>query len=234
MRPKIAILTTVKDTNADITNLLGDNAYLINVEMSVALTLSGSEPCYITPNSIEQQLDELKPDGVLLPGGDFVFEKDYYTTQSVYSGAVNERFISYKNVLEYSVNTGTPLLGICAGMQVLGGYLGGKITPVLNHRNTGVKYSHKVKLNSRLGKYFGNAKEFYVNSNHNEMLIKKFGSHFNVLAESKDGVIEAIEPKKKWANFVVGVQWHPERLAMCDIRQKMIFDAFVNAARQRF
>ena len=47
---------------------------------------------------------------------------------------------------------------------------------------------------------------------------------------SRDGVIEAIEPRTDWA--CVGVQWHPEKMG--EPEQRGLFDQLVAATRGRY
>ena len=55
--------------------------------------------------------------------------------------------------------------------------------------------------------------------------MKRLGRGLITNATAKDGVIEGIESQDH--TFVLGVQWHPERLADRDISQKKLFAAFV-------
>jgi len=50
-----------------------------------------------------------------------------------------------------------------------------------------------------------------------------------VVAQSPDGVIEAVEMPGR--RFVVGVQWHPEWLYDRQPEMKRIFEALVQAAK---
>jgi gamma-glutamyl-gamma-aminobutyrate hydrolase PuuD len=49
-----------------------------------------------------------------------------------------------------------------------------------------------------------------------------------VSASARDGVIEAVEISGQ--PFVIGVQWHPERLWVEDESAQRLFSAFVQAA----
>ena len=56
------------------------------------------------------------------------------------------------------------------------------------------------------------------------------GEGLQPVAYAEDGVVEAIEctdPNR----FILGVQWHPERVRFDDHREK-IFGGFINAARK--
>lgn len=65
--------------------------------------------------------------------------------------------------------------------------------------------------------------EINVNSKHNYHVSKV--NRFKVSAYSEDGLIEAIELPGK--NFVMGVQWHPEKMVDYDEDANKLFDHFV-------
>ena len=63
-----------------------------------------------------------------------------------------------------------------------------------------------------------------VNSQHRYHITKV--NNFKVSAYSEDGLIEAIElPNKK---FVMGVQWHPEKMIKYDEYANKIFEKFIS------
>lgn len=68
-----------------------------------------------------------------------------------------------------------------------------------------------------------------VNSFHHQS-VKEIGSDFRISARSDDGVIEAIE--RKGNSFVLGVQWHPERMYQKDKRSLTLFQEFVKWASE--
>ncbi|MDR3208954.1 MAG: gamma-glutamyl-gamma-aminobutyrate hydrolase family protein [Rickettsiales bacterium] len=220
--PKIVILLAEKDGN--YTRV--DECY------SKYVIAAGGIPVHLTPELIDMQLAAVNPRGLILPGGDFPFPDEYYIDKPFYPGKAGIRFDAYREMINYSVAHHIPLLGICAGMQAMAGYLGGKIgNPAKGHRVED-EYAHNVAIcpDSLLMKIVA-AHSIMVNSSHNEFVaaVGKFGT----AAISDDGIIEAIEPRSPWADFVLGVQWHPEKLAEKDERQAAIFNAFVKAAKHR-
>jgi putative glutamine amidotransferase len=58
--------------------------------------------------------------------------------------------------------------------------------------------------------------------------VKVPGQGLVVSASARDGVIEAVELSS--APFVIGVQWHPERLFADDAPSQHLFSAFVQVA----
>ena len=68
-----------------------------------------------------------------------------------------------------------------------------------------------------------------INSSHHQA-IDKPGQSLRVTARASDGTIEGVE----WTgdpNWVVGVQWHPERM-VGDVFSERLFSDFVAAARE--
>ena len=91
-------------------------------------------------------------------------------------------------------------------------------------------YSHYVNVekNSLLESIAGQT-EFKVNSFHHQA-VRNVVSPFIVTARASDGVIEAIESTEH--QFVLGVQWHPEPLALNeDHISKAIFQRFIEACQ---
>src|SRR5262245_15847359 len=116
-----------------------------------------------------------------------------------------------------------PLLGICLGCQEINVALGGSLHQHIEGHEGGREHPVEVGK-SQLGDLVGRAPT--VNSYHHQA-IHKLGKGLKVTART-DGVIEGIESEKH--RFVVGVQWHPERIASRP-EQKKLFQAFVQAAR---
>lgn len=128
--------------------------------------------------------------------------------------------------------TDKPLLGICLGSQWLNVLHGGSLVQDIPsavgtvHRDT----SHPVELvaGSRLAKIFG-ATEMEVNSLHHQA-VKRVGDGLRVAARAPDGVVEAVEATDP-GRFLVGVQWHPEKIFSEQPRQLRLFEAFIKEAQ---
>jgi putative glutamine amidotransferase len=128
-----------------------------------------------------------------------------------------------------------PVLGICAGPQLCTIALGGKlIQHVENHiAHTSLRdREHRITIKGGhiMKDLFGET-SITVNSNHHQAADpQNMGEGLQPVAYAEDGVVEAIEctdPNR----FVLGVQWHPERVRFDDQREKL-FGGFINAARQ--
>jgi len=51
------------------------------------------------------------------------------------------------------------------------------------------------------------------------------------VAKSPEGIVEATETRDP-SRFLIGVQWHPEKMLPTDSRQGKLFKAFIAAAAE--
>jgi len=135
---------------------------------------------------------------------------------------------------------GTPVLGVCRGMQLLNVASGGTLHQHLpdvvgvtvEHRSPlrGVKASHVVEVvtDTRMEEIVGRS-ELTVNSFHHQA-IDDLGEGLRVNARAPDGVIEGVEGTDE--AFVLGVQWHVESLAPEQSRHGALVAALVDAGRR--
>lgn len=130
-----------------------------------------------------------------------------------------------------------PLLAICGGLQLVNIVLGGSLEQhlpeapgvTLPHDGQPGPFVHDVNVEpgSRLAAIAGTA-TLAVNSSHHQAVACP-GRGLHVTARSTDGVIEALETDHP-GDFLVAVQWHPERL-MAYPRHLALFKALVEAAK---
>jgi putative glutamine amidotransferase len=145
--------------------------------------------------------------------------------------------------------TGKPVFGICYGLQSLNVWRHGTLIQHLpqidlphpehgngNHVNhqpgREVEKAHALVLagDSRLSHVLREKTNLYVNSSHHQA-IDRPGDGLAVVATSpEDGVIEAVEGTDP-TQFVVAVQWHPERSYDSSAASRALFAAFMDAAR---
>jgi len=135
---------------------------------------------------------------------------------------------------------GLPMLGICRGAQVLGVALGGELVQDIGSeianaeqhapREGAKSPRHWVALapGRRLRAILG-ADRVRVNSFHHQAN-GRLGPKVQAVAWSPDGVVEGIEGAG--TAFVIGVQWHPERMWRRAPRQGRLVAAFMAAARE--
>lgn len=126
-----------------------------------------------------------------------------------------------------------PVLGICAGCQLLNIITGGKLIQHLDnageHRG-GMKHWAKITADGFFARAVGKncGETLTVNSFHHQALNKNFiGKDLQITAEAFDGTVEAVEiPGER---MVLGVQFHPERM---DDLAPGIFGLLIEQARK--
>ena len=91
-----------------------------------------------------------------------------------------------------------------------------------------LEHGATLAAGSHLRKLAGTA-EVKINSSHHQS-IDRPGEKLQVTARGTDGIIEGVEMESP-RDWVVGVQWHPERMPDDALAQELFAD-FVGAARK--
>jgi putative glutamine amidotransferase len=196
--------------------------------VKIALTASPAEVAQLASSC----------EGVLLPGSgaDVNPEKYGHSRIAACADADPAREAVDELLMQDAANLHKPLLGICYGFQSWNVWRGGTLiqdlNTAVNHKpGREVREAHRVSVdkNSNIAKITGKT-ELVVNSSHHQALDQP-GDGLTVVARSvEDGVVEAVEGTGE--QFVVAVQWHPERIADTDPASRALFAAFVEAAAQ--
>jgi putative glutamine amidotransferase len=189
------------------------------------------------PGLIATYLDAA--DGLVLSGGEDVHPSFYGEIVLEKCGPIDEKRDLFEFALFHgAVARAMPILGICRGMQVMavasGGSLyqdvaycpGAETIHIGTWQACGEMPSVRLAPGSLLRRIIGKA-SLPINCHHHQ-LIKALSRDCRVGAVAADGMIEGIEMAR--APFVVGVHWHPERLAEADRRHRKLFEALVRAA----
>ncbi len=108
-----------------------------------------------------------------------------------------------------AADAGTPLLGVCRGLQILAVAFGGTLTGNLGLSHVLPKVGHPVttRPGSLVQSVLGDRPT--VTSLHHQAVADP-GPSWRATAWADDGVVEAIEWQGNTAWPVLGVQWHPE------------------------
>ena len=210
-----------------------------------AVRKAGGEPVLVSlSDRTEQKRLIATMDAFVLPGSPADVKPEEY-------GKVNDglsapadllREEADRAILAHAFSEKKPVLAICYGCQLLNVYLGGTLIQDVRSE-LGTTTAHRKKdlspepkddpvhgatfeVGSKLGELAlgGNAE---INSSHHQAIAKP-GRNLRVTGHSTDGIIEGVEWRGD-SNWVVGVQWHPERM-FGDAFSERLFRDFVTAA----
>ncbi len=182
-------------------------------------------------------------DGLILTGGIDVDPVLYGQERNAKVRHVDPRRDEFElTVLRRALDADLPVLAICRGHQLLNVALGGSL---LQHIEGDGHRAHKdgempsrwhavqLETGSRLHAAYRTG-EMVVNSRHHQAVLEEtLAPDLHCVARSSHGLVEGVESASH--SWVVGVQWHPERLesdhpAFAE-RSRNLFQAFVAATR---
>ena len=184
---------------------------------------AGGIPVVIPPFEEVASLDTLldRLDGILLSGGADL--NPLYLGEEPLPGLHDicpQRDEAELRLIRMAFHRQIPMLGICRGIQMMVAALDGTIyqdlktqcknQPLVKHsQELSREYaSHTVWIDDNsLLRGLIQAGTLAVNSFHHQA-VRDAGPHLKVVAQSADGVVEAVESKEH--KSLLGVQWHPE------------------------
>ncbi|HEY8381087.1 MAG TPA: gamma-glutamyl-gamma-aminobutyrate hydrolase family protein [Microvirga sp.] len=225
-RPRIAVLL---DENTST----GGTRYDMTKAYFTAVHSAGGSPFGIPyfPDMVPEVVEGF--DGFLAVGGRFAYPDTWYVPGEISPSPASERLAVERGLMEGFIAADKPVLGLCAGMQMLACLHGGRLVPDLRslgpeigeHDRREVMHPVAIAPGSRLAAILGST-SLEVNSFHREALVEP-GEGITVTARAPDGIIEAIERIE--SRFAIGLQWHQELLSGSDHPGNRIFEAFVRA-----
>jgi putative glutamine amidotransferase len=213
----------------------------------LALRAAGAEPVVLSLGLSAGHIDKICEtlDGALLTGSPADVEPSRFgaARHVATSDPDAHRERTDWALLEHCFAGQKPLLAICYGIQTLNVFLKGTLVQDIpsetesslahatNDKSVAPEVFHTAAIasGSKLSQIAGAASEVRVNSSHHQSILET-GHDLRVTARAPDGVVEAVE----WtgdANWVLGVQWHPERMAT-DTLAQFLFRELVQAARK--
>lgn len=212
--------------------------YAIRDSYFNAVSAAGGVPIGIPfmADLVDEYLDRIQ--ALIIPGGDFALDSTWYVKDDKPGFEPTPRLDFDVEIITKALSRNIPLLGICAGMQIMGGMHGCKLTSDINayvktrlchsYGVTADEYAHDIDVveDSMLAGIVGK-KVIAVNSRHKEGIVE-ICDKVTVAGRSDDGVIEAIEIAGH--KFALGVQWHPEFFIRENEPNFKIFQALVKAA----
>ena len=211
-----------------------------------AVSRADAEPVPLSvrhPDALAEAMAHL--DGFVLPGSQHDVNPAEYSAANCGKCEPPDllREETDRAVLAHAFGELKPVLAICYGCQILNVFLGGTLIQDIHtgvqtgipHRKKDIQPEppddpwHPVRFTakSQLAKV-ARATEAIVNSSHHQAIAKP-GRQLSITGQALDGIVESVE----WngdANWVIGVQWHPERM-IGDPLADRLFSELVSAAR---
>ncbi len=213
-----------------------------------AVRAAGAEAVVISLGLSQPHLSKIAAtlDGVLLTGSPADVDPALFRAQRHYRCAdpdPDRERVDFA-LLEHCLGEQKPVLAICYGIQSLNVFLSGSlIQDIPSEIKTTIEHDWddepgapdrmhglRISADSRLAQ-IARGEQALVNSSHHQS-IREPGRDLRVVSRAVDGVIEAVE----WsgdANWVMGVQWHPERMAETDALSRGLFADLVGVAAMR-
>lgn len=211
-----------------------------------ALVAAGAEPVVLSLGLSAEHLEKIAStlDAALLTGSpaDIDPSRFHAARHSATSDPDRDRERTDWALLDHCLTERKPLLAICYGIQSLNVFLGGSLVqdipselsaPIAHEtedENAAPEVFHTARIEpgSKLAAIRQDSNEARVNSSHHQSILEP-GRDLRVVSRAPDEVIEAVE----WtgdSNWVLGVQWHPERMARSDAFAQSLFRGLVRAA----
>jgi putative glutamine amidotransferase len=207
-----------------------------------AVRTAGGEPVEIslslTPAELTRMAKSL--DGFILPGSPADVEPRRFGSAGHPQNANPDKRREHTDdgLLEHALATVKPVLAICYGAQLLNVHLHGTLVQDIPSEVQNVMDNdggearnealHPIRVERGTLAELAGGPTVRVNSSHHQA-VRAPGRGLRVTARAADGVIEAVE----WTagpGWVVGVQWHPERM-QSDAFASALFRRLVEEAR---
>jgi len=229
-RPIIGITVDVED---DLF-VSSPGAYMSVVEAAGGLPII--IPYYENDDTIKELVDLC--DGFLFSGGNDISPERYGEETLPVCGemALKRDDLEFR-MLDEILKTDKPILAVCRGAQFINVAFGGtlyqdissQLKTELRHKQSEPKFAHSHSVNIRKGTPLYSlmgCDRIAANSFHHQA-IKDIGEGLEVMAESDDGIVEALY--YTGGRYIRAYQWHPERLCAIDEHQRRLFSDFINA-----
>lgn len=194
-----------------------------------AIQKAGGMAEFIHPGSRKRDLMD-HFDGFLIPGGKDI-DPVLYNEEQTYaiSREAQKRTDFELFLLREATKKRKPVLGICYGMQVINTFFKGSLYQDIQSQKSGSR-DHRKGLHplSVEENPFLSSGYHEVNSTHHQA-VKEPGKGLISFTCSDDGIIEGVY-LRDYA-FLVGVQWHPER--MDNALTRALFSSFIEVCHER-
>lgn len=234
-KPIIGILSNLLISSGGV--FPGQEQIYVNTEYVQSIVWAGGVPLLLPV--IEDEADIVTQiqhvDGLLLTGGcdinPLVYgEEPQEELGFIFPAVDDHQFAAVRAALRLN----KPMLGICRGVQLLNVAFGGTLYQHLGKSTTKLKHfqkskmdvpGHTVKIIPGTNLHNIIKKDRFITNSFHHQAVKKLATDFIVNSVALDGTIEGIE--REGAPFILGVQWHPERMSAKSPEMLNLFKAFV-------
>jgi len=190
---------------------------------------------------LDEALKKLKScDGLLLTGGEDIYPELY---GQAYDSTLCDPPNRYRDSLEMklfqlAIENNIPVMGICRGMQMINVASGGSLyfdlrtqkDTLVSHRfpnYTPARHTVNVVANSILANAV-KVQSGEVYSNHHQG-VRDLAHGLRAIAYANDSLVEAVQLTDTTGfAFLLGVQWHPEKMDFTNPLSGNIAKSFVN------
>lgn len=230
----------------------GDEYYSVSKNYLRAVMNTGAKIRFLDYENPYKQMQNC--DGAILPGGAFNNPESFYVDGKVLGDEIGKRYFAYRAVIAEAYKKHKPLLGICAGAQMIGALLGNMkmyrsvrdevLHPAIHKpkEETDVRI-HQIKLIEGtpifdIMEIEPSENRIFINSRHNQSMIHDVLQDY-VVGEPKIKMdVYAISDSDNipeiWGNDKEGilcVQGHPEDL-LSDKKMQRLYNYVVTKAKK--
>src|SRR5260370_5780328 len=215
-----------------------------------AVKRAGGVPEHLSLGLASEELHRQasKLDAFVLPGSPTDVDPARYAAlrQDKTKALDADRDRTDSTILDHAIAVHKPVLAICYGCQILNVHQGGTLVQDIPTEKPGTDAHGKTDLAASAAtkdlehgatladgsqlKKLACARNIRINSSHHQS-IDRPGEKLRVTARSADGIIGGVELQS--LDWVVGVQWHPERMPEDPFAQKLIADSVRAAGTAR-
>lgn len=230
----------------------GDEYYSVSKNYLHAVMNTGAKIRFLDYENPYKQMQNC--DGAILPGGAFNNPERFYVDGKVLGDEIGKRYFAYRAVIAEAYKKHKPLLGICAGAQMIGALLGNMkmyrsvrdevLHPAIHKPKEEIDVRiHQIKLIEGtpifdIMEIEPSENRIFINSRHNQSMIHDVLQDY-VVGEPKIKMdVYAISDSDNipeiWGNDKEGilcVQGHPEDL-VSDKKMQRLYNYVVTKAKK--
>jgi putative glutamine amidotransferase len=208
---------------------VGENSFGVTVPyLDYFGSIKDAKVSILMPWSIERGLDL-----VVLPGGPDITPSNYGMTPSLYTGKAclfREHFDRYH--LPKYIEMGTPIFGICRGMQTIAVHFGGRLYQHMSHETSSHdkrwEEVHDVHISQATASLLNlpvtkKDNKYKVNSLHHQIVIADtLPAELKVIGRHRGCNYGGVEIIAHTSMPIAGVQYHPEEMIFDDLSDAII------------